>query len=348
MTRPRHAAEPGDPGQTTPPPAAAGAHAAGAADAGASADEAPATPRATWKDGPGLAVRGGLVGAAESVPGISGGTIALVVGLYDRLIGSASALIHAAREVVSGLRRGEGLGPARVAVRAVDWRFLAPVLAGMVVVLLASLMTIAPLLEEHPVPVRSVFFGMILISIWVPISLMPHRFRPQDGLYLLLAAAAAFWLTGLPEAEVGAEPPLWLVFLGAAIAINALVLPGVSGSFVLLVLGLYLPVRNAISDLDVVFVLVFALGALIGLASFVKLLNWLLHHRRQVTMAVLAGLMTGSLRALWPWQEGATLTGPNGPGEVVTAVLLALAGAAVVGGLLWWEHRNTVRAARKA
>lgn len=292
-----------------------------------------------WSAAPGNAVRGGLVGAAESVPGISGGTIALVVGLYDGLLGAASQLVHALRELVQGLVGRRGLRQASAAMREIDWPFLVPVLVGMVVILFVSLSTIAPLLESNPVPMRALFFGMIAVSISVPLRMMPHRFRPLDVGLLVAGAIAAFFLTGLPAAEI-ADPPLWLVFVGAAVAINALVLPGVSGSFVLLAMGLYIPVQAALHDRDLAFIGTFMLGAAVGLGSFVKLLHWLLEHRRQGTMALLAGLMLGSLRALWPWQdEGGSLLAP--PGDFIGPVLLALVGAAVVAVAIWWESRRT-------
>ncbi|WP_166844928.1 DUF368 domain-containing protein [Isoptericola sp. BMS4] len=293
---------------------------------------------AAWAVTLGNAVRGGAVGAAESVPGVSGGTIALVVGLYDRLLAAASQVVHAGRELVQGLAQRRGLRPAGAALARVDWRFLVPVLVGMVVVLLVSLSTIAPLLESHPVPMRALFFGMIAVSVAVPVRMMPHRVRAGDVVLGLAAAAAAFFLTGLPAAELS-DPPLWLVFAGAAVAINALVLPGVSGSFVLLAMGLYVPVTDALHERDLAVIGTFLLGAAIGLASFVKLLHWLLDHRRQGTMAVLAGLMLGSLRALWPWQEDdGSLLAPTG--GLVGPLLLALAGAAVVLTALWWESRR--------
>ncbi|MFC8192647.1 DUF368 domain-containing protein [Cellulomonas sp. NPDC057328] len=303
---------------------------------------APSDRRTSWSHAPLDAVRGGLIGAAESVPGISGGTIALVVGLYDRLVDAAGHVVHAGRALVTGLSRREGTAEAVAALRRVDWRLLIPVLIGMVVVLLVSLRTIAPLLESHPVPTRAVFLGMIAASVVVPLQMMPRRFRALDALLLAVGAVAAFLLAGLAPAEV-ADPSLWYVFLGAALAINALVLPGVSGSALLVVLGLYVPVQAALDDRDLAFVGVFMLGAAVGLASFVKLLQWLLHQRRQGTMAVLAGLMIGSLRALWPWQdEDRGLLAPSG--DLLGPVLLAVAGAAVVLVLVVWERRRIARA----
>ena len=270
------------------------------------------------------------------MPGISGGTIALVVGLYDELVVSASQVVHAARALVTGLVRGRGPGEAVATLRQVDWRLLVPVLGGMVVVLLVSLRTLAPLLESHPVPTRAVFFGMIAASVAVPLGMLPGRVRPRDVVLLLGGAVAAYALTGLAPVEVE-DPSLWYVFLGAALAINALVLPGVSGSALLVVLGLYVPVQAALENLDLAFVGTFLLGATVGLAAFVKVLQWLLRERRQAMLAVLAGLMVGSLRALWPWQdEERGLLAPSG--SVGTVALLALAGAAVVSALVLWER----------
>lgn len=307
-------------------------------------DGAPGPRRTSWRSAPQLAVRGGLIGAAEAVPGISGGTIALVVGLYDQLIDAAGQLLHAARTLVSGLVKRRGTAEGRRALAAIDWPLLVPVLAGMAVILLLAIRTIAPLLEEHPVPVRALFFGMIAVSIAVPLRMLPQRFRILDGVLLVVAAVAAFLLTGLPQSELD-DPPLWLVFIGAAIAINALVLPGVSGSFMLLAMGLYVHVEHALSDRNLAFIGVFALGAMVGLGSFVKLLQWLLHHRRQATMAVLAGFMVGSLRSLWPWQsEEGALQAPSG--SLIGPVLLVLLGAAVIVVAILWEakqHKNTAQ-----
>lgn len=301
-----------------------------------------AAPRTTWSRAPLHAARGGLIGAAESVPGISGGTVALVVGLYDELIAAAAHVVHAGRAFVVGVVRRRGTAEAAAALRRVDWRLVLPVLAGMAVVLVLSLRTLAPLLESHPVPTRAVFAGMIAASVAVPLGMMPARPRVRDGAYALVAAVAAFLLTGLPPVAIE-EPSLWYVVLGAAIAINALVVPGLSGSALLVVLGLYVPVQAALDGRDAAFVGAFALGAVLGFAAFVRTLQWLLHERRQVTMAVVTGLMVGSLRALWPWQDDDRgLLAPQG--DVGQVVALVVAGAVVVGALVAWERRRAARA----
>ncbi|GAB3220460.1 DUF368 domain-containing protein [Glycomyces halotolerans] len=295
-------------------------------------------PRTPWRSAPFNAVRGGAIGAAEGVPGVSGGTIALVVGLYDQLIDAAGELLHAVRALVSGAVRREGFGAGLRALKAIDWPLLAPVGAGMVTVLLLTIKTVAPLLESEPVPMLALFFGMIAASIAVPLRMLPRRFRALDAVLFAAAAVTAFFLTGLPPSELS-DPPLWLVFVGAAIAINALVLPGVSGSFLLLAMGLYVHVEHALDELDLAFMAVFGLGAMFGLGSFVKLLQWLLHQRRQATMAVLAGLMCGSLRSLWPWQtEGNDLLAPSG--SIVGPILLALLGAGIILAAMFWESKQ--------
>lgn len=282
------------------------------------------------------ALRGALIGAAEVVPGVSGGTVALVVGVYERLIDSAGHVLSAVRLLVVGLRQGGGTGGARHELRRVGWSTVGPVLLGMAVAVVTLARVIEPLLEEHPERARALFFGLVLMSIAVPAA-MVGRWGRREALLAAAAAAAAAALTSLPPASTG-EPPLPAVFAAAAVAICALVLPGVSGSFLLLSIGIYGPTLAAVNDRDLGYLAVFALGAATGLALFVKLLQWLLLHRRQVTLAVMTGLMAGSLRALWPWQEeDRSLLGPSG--DVGVVVALAVLGMAVVGALLLVQAR---------
>ncbi|QSB05460.1 DUF368 domain-containing protein [Natronoglycomyces albus] len=285
-----------------------------------------------WRKSPGLMVRGGLVGVAEAVPGISGGTVSLVVGIYDRLIDAAGDTISGIKFVLTG-RFSKGWATWKT----VDWRFILPIIAGMSVGLIAALMTVAPLLEDHPTQTRAVLFGMIAVSVLVPLRMMRQRMRPVDWVLLVAGVVTAAILTSLPQSQVG-DPSLWLVLFGTAIAINALVVPGLSGSFILMAMGLYIPVQHAVSDRDMAFIGVFFLGAVIGLSVFVKRLQWLLHHKRQATLAVLAGLMIGSLRALWPWQDDdRMLQAPEG--HLGIPILLAIIGALIVTVALIVEAR---------
>ena len=276
-------------------------------------------------------VRGLLIGGAEIVPGVSGGTIALVTGVYETLIESAGHAVGALRLAVTGRRR-----EARDELGRVRWGVVLPVLAGMVTAVLVGAALLEPLLEAEPVGARAVFAGLILASLVVPYR-MVGRWSPALALLAALAAAAAFVLTGLPPATVR-DPALPLVAVAAAVAICALVLPGVSGSFLLLSLGLYDATIAAVNDRDPAYLGAFAAGALVGLALFVKLLQHLLETHRSATLAVMTGLMLGSLRALWPWQtEDRDLLGPGDDVAVVTS--LVLAGAALVAVLLLVETR---------
>ena len=159
-----------------------------------------------------------------------------------------------------------------------------------------------------------------------------------------VGAVAGFLLTSLPQVDP-LEPPLPVVALAAAFAVCALVVPGVSGSFILLAVGMYAPTLAAVNERDLVYLGVFILGAMIGLGLFVSVLQWLLVHRRRVMLAMMTGLMLGSLRALWPWQEGGTVQ-PPGP-DALPVLLLVLLGAAAVGGVLLIESAVLRRAARR-
>jgi putative membrane protein len=283
------------------------------------------------------AVRGGLIGSAEVVPGVSGGTVALVVGVYERLVDSAGHVLSAMRLLVQDLPRGEGTAAARNELKHVGWATVVPVLVGMVLAVVTLARVIEPLLEEHPERARALFLGLVLASVVVPAS-MVGRWGRRELVLAVAAALTAVVLTSLPPASSG-TPPLPFVFVAAALAICALVLPGVSGSFLLLSLGIYESTLAAVNGRDLPYLITFAAGAATGLALFVKVLQWLLVHRRKATLAVMTGLMVGSLRALWPWQEqDRTLLAP---GEQVAPVVgLAVLGAAVVGALLLVEARS--------
>lgn len=295
--------------------------------------------------------RGFLIGSAELVPGVSGGTVALVTGVYDQLIDSASHVLSAMRRLVTGPDR---LHAARVELRRTDWWLVVPVLVGMA----TALVTIAGLLSDfvsgEPELARGLFFGLVLVSIAVPLRMLPPAHRPAwvDAGIGIGFAVLAFLLVGLAAgADTGGGgdgPPLLVVLLAAAVAINALVVPGVSGSFLLLAVGLYGPTLTAVDERDLVYVGVFAAGAAIGLASFVPALRWALSEHRRTTLIVMTGLMAGSLRALWPWQSGegekvGGLVAPYAP--IWGPIGLALLGAALVAVLIAIEARSSDSAA---
>ncbi|MBW3613072.1 MAG: DUF368 domain-containing protein [Chloroflexi bacterium] len=268
--------------------------------------------------------QGLAMGSADVVPGVSGGTVALVVGIYERLI-------HSVRAGASGIFAAVrlDLAEARRRFGEVEWGLMLPLGVGIVVALYIGSRIVPHLLETYPVQVRALFFGLILGSLFIPLRRMRHIGRPEL-LLMAVAAVAAFFLVGLPPRAI-ADPPLLLVFAFAAIAICAMILPGVSGAFLLLVLGIYEATLGALSSLDVPYIAVFVAGAAVGLGLFSKLLEWLLERHHEWTMAALVGLMVGSLRALWPWLgEDREFLGPPDAGSLAVAVGLALLGAAVI------------------
>lgn len=285
-------------------------------------------------------LRGTAIGAAEVVPGVSGGTIALIVGIYRQLILAGATLVHAVRRLL-GLA---GSPPsARAALREAQqapWAMLIPLLIGMGVALIIGAALIEPLLESYPVQMNAIFFGLVAAGILVPIHMVTQAggWNTYALVLAVIGAASAFLLTGLPPAEV-ADPSLIVVFFAAMIAVCALALPGVSGSFLLLSLGLYAPTIAAVNDRNIGYLSVFATGGIIGLAVFVSVLRWLLDNHARTTLALLTGLMFGSLRALWPWQDDdRTLLAPTT--DVSVSLLLAAGAAAIVLALIVAERRN--------
>ena len=242
-------------------------------------------------------LRGFLIGTAEVIPGVSGGTIALVVGLYDRIVRSVAEAIKGLATSFRGAKSRFGLNH----FANVEFGMLIPLGIGMVFALVIGSAALEPLLATQPELMRALFAGMIAASLIVPIR-MVGTWKSIHILIFSLGAVFAFGLTSLER--VSAQQPSYpWVFIAAALAVCALVLPGVSGSFLLLALGMYQPTIAAINDRDFAYLGVFLLGAIAGLASFAMLLQWLLSNHRALTMSAMSGLMLGSLRALWPWQS---------------------------------------------
>ena len=240
----------------------------------------------------GIFVRGLLMGAADVVPGVSGGTIAFITGIYDRLLGALSAFgLPALRLVLAG-RWGE-------AFRHVEGAFLLTLLAGIATSVGTLAHLIGWLLEAHPVLLWAFFFGLIAGSaLW-----LLRRVPRWDGMIVLalvagLAAAAAISLSPSVRLDGGAAG----LFFAGFLAICAMILPGVSGSFILVLLGMYDRVLAAVESFDVVALGVFAAGAACGLLTFSRLLHWLLQRYHGPCMSLLTGFLAGSLLAVWPWK----------------------------------------------
>ncbi len=240
-----------------------------------------------------LALKGCAMGMADVVPGVSGGTIAFISGIYEELIGSIRRVDATALRLLAKLRLGDFW-------RHINGPFLLPVLLGIGVAVfsLARLMTY--LLAHHPIAVWSFFFGLIVASAWL-VSRQIGKWDWRSVAALIVGAAVAWWITVATPAET--PDTWWFVMLAGAIAICAMILPGISGAFILLLLGKYQYILQAVGDLNLPVIAVFLVGAVIGIVSFSHLLAWLLKHWHDMTVATLMGFMIGSLNKVWPWKE---------------------------------------------
>ncbi|TVP57045.1 MAG: DUF368 domain-containing protein [Halomonadaceae bacterium] len=269
------------------------------------------------------------MGAADIVPGVSGGTIALITGIYLRLLSALGALPTAA---VTLLRQRQW-GPFW---QRIEGNFLLLLGLGILssIFLLANLITW--LLLEHTVLLWSFFTGLILAAI-VFLARQISQWSFLAGLLLVLGALVAWSITRMTPVEP--QLSYWVIFGGGALAISAMILPGISGSFILLLLGLYGPVLQAVRDLDFALLLVFAAGCLTGLLGFARLVAEALRQFPGQTLALLTGFMIGALPAVWPWQQAvsgdnltpfdyAQLTGE--PHLLPWALMLVLLGAVMV------------------
>lgn len=240
-----------------------------------------------------LALKGCAMGMAGVVPGVSGGTIAFISGIYEELLDSIRSVEATALRLLLRFRLAEFW-------RHINGRFLLPVLLGIAVAIfsLARLMTY--LLTNHPIAIWSFFFGLIVASALL-VARQIGRWDWRTVLAFAVGAAAAWWITVATPAETPDD--WWFVMLSGAIAICAMILPGISGAFILLLLGKYQYIMHAVGEFDIPVIAVFVIGAAAGIISFSHLLSWLLKHWHDVTVAVLMGFMVGSLNKVWPWKE---------------------------------------------
>ncbi len=250
----------------------------------------------------GLAARGMAMGACDVVPGVSGGTMAFILGIYEELIDSLRTLGRPA--FLRPLLRFQ----LKKAAEAVNLPFLVALFTGVLIAVatLARLMTW--LLDTWPVLIWSFFFGLIIGSVLIIVRKVP-RWSPPLLLSLVLAAIGAYYLVGLVPAQTPED--WWFIFLCGSLAICAMILPGISGSFILLILGKYTYIVGKVSAIssgeggssDLATLGIFGAGAVIGLVTFAQLLGWLFKRYHNLTVALLTGLMIGSLRKVWPWKE---------------------------------------------
>lgn len=277
-----------------------------------------------------LVLKGMSMGAADVVPGVSGGTIAFIVGIYDELINSIKSInLHAGRLLCKGRLREFW--------KTINGNFLFFLLLGIGISVFSLAKLITYLLETEPVLVWSFFFGLVLASTWfVSKDIKEWNWKTVSG--FLVGAVVAFYITVATPTETPSN--LFFIFFCGVIAICAMILPGISGSFILVLLGKYFYIMEAVERLDLVVLGVFAVGCFLGITSFSHVLSYALRRFRNVTLAVLSGFMLGSLNKVWPWKaqvkelvEGQTIVVEQNvlPGESLTeGVVLMLTGFILV------------------
>lgn len=233
------------------------------------------------------------MGAADAVPGVSGGTIALIVGIYAELIETIKRFGPQA----VGVWRRDGAGAL---IRYLNLGFLGPLVLGILLSLITVAHIVTWLMQSYELQLTAFFFGLVLASIWVVVS-QAGQWRWRYLSPVILGAVVALYLPALlPDMSQAGDLAL---FFAGAIAISAMLIPGVSGSFLLLVMGLYETIMSGVKSFDVALISVFGAGCVVGLFTFSRLLSWLLRRHHGVTLMTIAGFILGSLPQLWPWRR---------------------------------------------
>ena len=295
----------------------------------------------------GVYVKGIAMGAADIVPGVSGGTIALIAGVYERLINALSSIGPNLWQIF----RQEGGVKGLLAVwRQVDATFLLCLLLGIATSLITLAGTIKHLLDNQPLMIWSFFFGLVVATVFLLLTEIT-RWNIGRGLLFLLGMGSAVVISSLPLMTT--TPSLPYLFFAGAIAICAMILPGISGSFILLLLGAYNTVLEAVHTLNFTIIFTLVAGMATGLLLFTRMLKWLLSRYYQATLALLIGFIAGSLVKVWPWKTDAlgTLSSeainnvmpwqyPTGAHWLTTLGLMLL-GAILVTALSFWGRRST-------
>ncbi|MDA9092643.1 DUF368 domain-containing protein [Polaribacter sp.] len=244
-----------------------------------------------------IGLKGMAMGAADVVPGVSGGTIAFISGIYEELLSTIS-------NVNLGLLKTLKTSGIKAAWKQLNGSFLAALFLGIFVSIVSLAKVIKHLLESQPILLWSFFFGLVLASI-IYIAKQITDWNFKAFLILITGAVLAYFITTI-NPLVSENSSSLFVFLAGAIAICAMILPGISGSFILVLLGAYKPVLEAVNNRDFKTILVFMAGAVVGLLTFSRVLKWLFKNHKNLTLAVLTGFIIGSLNKIWPWKE--TLT----------------------------------------
>jgi putative membrane protein len=240
-----------------------------------------------------ISLKGIGMGAADVVPGVSGGTIAFITGIYEELINSIKSVNFKTLKLLF-------TGKLRAFWQGINGNFLLALVSGIFISVLSLAKLLQYLLEHQPVLIWSFFFGLIVASS-VFVAKKVHHWNVSTILPMLAGGIIAYYITIVSPAEAHISYPF--IFLSGAIAICAMILPGISGSFILLLMGMYKFILDSVTNLRILVVLTFLSGAAIGLVLFSNFLSWLLRKYHSQTVAMLTGFMVGSLNKVWPWKE---------------------------------------------
>jgi putative membrane protein len=250
-----------------------------------------------------LVLKGIGMGAADVIPGVSGGTIAFISGIYEELIGSIKSINFKSLKLLFTAQFASFFS-------AINGWFLLSVFGGVAISIFSLAQLMKWLLTNHPIPVWSFFFGLILVSAFYVVR-SAGRLGVAAWISFMAGVIIAWAITTVSPATT--PDAWWFIFIAGSIGICAMILPGISGAFILLLLGKYLFMITAISELNIPVILIFVAGAATGLILFSNFLGWLLKNYRTVTIALLAGFMIGSLNKVWPWKLTVTsITGSHG------------------------------------
>jgi putative membrane protein len=313
-------------------------------------DTAPAEskpPRRRFVDYLGLYARGFAMGASDIVPGVSGGTMALILGIYEELLSSIRAVLN--REALGHALRLR----LKKALDLIPWPFLLSVALGIFSAVLTMSYVLEWILERYPSLLWGFFFGLVVASIFT-VSRRVEKWGAGPIVGLIVGAVGTFFLVG--AVPVQTPNTWWFFFLSGALAISAMVLPGISGAFILVLLGKYQTLLSAVTSLDIAPLFWVVAGAGVGIVSFAQFLGWLFKRFHDVTVAVLVGMLVGSLRKLWPWKETLqTMLDRHGKEiplaernilpaaltwEVGATILLAVLGFVLIWQLTAWADRR--------
>ncbi len=269
----------------------------------------------------GLALKGFCMGAADIVPGVSGGTMAFILGIYEELIHAIR--IFGRKEFWSDIVRGK----IHHALLLPKWGFLISVAVG---ILSAAALLAAPLehaLETSPMMVWAFFFGLVAASV-VLVAQRVKQWECRHAVSLVIGAVIAYMIVGLVPVQTPNDP--WFLILSGAIAICAMILPGISGAFLLVLLGKYEFILSAVNDRDIISIAYIGIGAVVGLILFSQVLGWLFSRYHDRTVALLTGLMIGSLRKIWPWKLDDINVLPEWNAGTIKIIGIAVLGCIIV------------------